>query len=154
MSDFAYYDMYFEFAIYARFSPQFYSFFLFMTSLYRLPAKCLRIHEPWYVAYVLVFASVLMLALACRMKLYKMVTQNQRYTCEVCHSQNQKSLGANDGVFLGIDLRSLQPLNTTIRFGRCLEHWGNHYIRFGRYMCILSIYDSFWLICNFMTSTA
>ena len=40
-------------AIYAR------SFLRFMTSLYRVAAKCLEIHEPWYVAYVLACAAVL-----------------------------------------------------------------------------------------------
>ena len=39
----------------------------------------------------------LMLALAWRMGLYKMRTQNRDFTCEVCHSQNRRGLGANDG---------------------------------------------------------
>ena len=29
--------------------------------------------------------------------LYKMGTQNRDFTCEVCHSQNRRGLGANDG---------------------------------------------------------
>ena len=51
----------------------------------------------------------LMFLLAWRMRLYKMGTQNRGFTCEVCHSGNRRGFRANDGVFLGIDLQSLQP---------------------------------------------
>ena len=78
-----------------------------------------------------------------------MGTQNRGFTCEVRHSQNSRDLRANDGVFLGIDLLSPKPLKTTFRFGPCLEHWDSHYIHFGGYMCILSIFACFWLILPF-----
>ena len=46
------------------FDLSFCSFLRFMTSVYRSAARCLEIHEPWYVAYVLAYASVLNTALS------------------------------------------------------------------------------------------
>ena len=91
----------------------------------------------------------LMFALAWRMRLYKMGTQNREFTCEVCHSQHRSCWGANDGVFLSIAYQYSSPLNTAFRFGPCLAHCDNHYIHFGGYMCISSIFDCFWLTLPF-----
>ena len=48
----------------------------------------------------------LMFALAWRMMVYKMGTQDRGFTCEVCHFRNRTGLGANDVAFLSIDIRS------------------------------------------------
>ena len=38
------------------------------------------------------------------------------------HVHNRRGFGANDGIFLGMDLWSISPLYTTFRFDTCIEH--------------------------------
>ena len=53
---------------------------------------------------------------------YKIRSQNHELTCEACHVHNRRGFGANDGIFLGMDLWSISPLYTTFRFDTCMEH--------------------------------
>ena len=53
---------------------------------------------------------------------HKIRSQTLELTCEACHEHNRRDFGANDGIFLGIDLRSISPMYTTFRFDTCLEH--------------------------------
>ena len=43
-------------------------------------------------------------------------------TCEAWHVYIRRGLGANVGIFLGMDVWSISPLYTTFRFDTCMEH--------------------------------
>ena len=53
---------------------------------------------------------------------HKIRSQIHELTCEACHVHNRMGFGANDGIFLGMDLWSISPLYTTFRFDTCMEH--------------------------------
>ena len=62
------------------------------------------------------------LHLAWRPKDYKIRSQIHELTCEACHVHNQRSFGANDGIFLGMEVWSVSPLYIISRFDICMEH--------------------------------
>ena len=43
---------------------------------------------------------------------------------------NRRGFGANDGIFLGMDLWSISPLYTTFRFDTCMEYLNIYRIHF------------------------
>ena len=51
-----------------------------------------------------------------------MRSQIHELTCEACHVHNWRGFGANDGIYLGMHLRSILPLYITLRFDTCMEH--------------------------------
>ena len=53
---------------------------------------------------------------------HKIRSQIHELSCEACHEHNQRGLGANDGIFLGMNFWSISPLYITIRFDKCMEH--------------------------------
>ena len=61
---------------------------------------------------------------------HKIKSQIRELTCEACHAYNReewnvyirRGLGANGGIFLGMDLWSISPLYITFRFDTCMEH--------------------------------
>ena len=53
---------------------------------------------------------------------HKIRSQTHERTCEACHVYNRRSFGANDGIFLGIDLWSISPLYIPFRFDTCMEY--------------------------------
>ena len=63
-----------------------------------------------------------MVTLAWRTRPHNIRTQIHELTCEACHVHNPKGFGANDGIFLGIDLWSISTLYITFRFDICMEH--------------------------------
>ena len=60
--------------------------------------------------------------LAWHTRLHKIRSQTHGLTCEACHVHNQRGFRANDGTFLGMNLWSMSPLYTTLRFDTCMEH--------------------------------
>ena len=101
-----------------------------MCSTGRLTVKCLEIRELWYVAYMLAYASVLHLTI-CRItwSLWRgtrgLTTLGLKFmSWLVKHVMYITGgvFGANDGIFLGMDLWSLSPLYITFRFDTCMEH--------------------------------
>ena len=60
--------------------------------------------------------------LAWRTRPHKIKSQTHELTCEACHVHNWRSFGANDGIFLGMDLWSISPLYITSWFDTCMEH--------------------------------
>ena len=52
---------------------------------------------------------------------HKIRSQIHELTCEACHVHNRRGFGANDGIFLGMNLWSISPLYTTFRFDTCME---------------------------------
>ena len=48
--------------------------------------------------------------------------QIHEVTCEAWHVYIRRGLGANGGIFLGMDLWALSPLYITFRFNTCMEH--------------------------------
>ena len=63
-----------------------------------------------------------MVTLAWHTRPHKIRSQIHELTCEACHVHNLRSFGANDGTFLGMDLWSISPLYSTLRFDICMEH--------------------------------
>ena len=53
---------------------------------------------------------------------HRIRSQTHELTFEACHVHNQRGFGANDGIFLGINLWSISPLYTIFRFDTCMEH--------------------------------
>ena len=53
---------------------------------------------------------------------HKIRSQIHELTCEAWHVYLRKGLGANIGIFLGMDLLSISPLYLTFRFDTCMEH--------------------------------
>ena len=53
---------------------------------------------------------------------HKIRSQTHERTCEACHVHNRKVFGANDGIFLGMDLWFISLLYITFRFDTCMEH--------------------------------
>ena len=60
--------------------------------------------------------------LAWHKRLHKIRAQIRDLTCETWHVYLWRGLGANDGIFLGMDLWSISPLYITLRFDTCMEH--------------------------------
>ena len=101
-----------------------------MCSTGRLTVTCLEICELWYVAYILAYASVLHLTI-CRI-LWSLWRGTRGLTklglifvsLLVKHGMciSGTGLGANVGIFLGMDLWGISPLYITIRIDTCMEH--------------------------------
>ena len=53
---------------------------------------------------------------------HKIWSQIHELTWEACHVHNRRGFGANDGIFLGMELQSVKPLYLTSRFDTCMEH--------------------------------
>ena len=53
---------------------------------------------------------------------HKIGSQIRELTCEAWHVYIRRGLGANVGIFLGMDLGSRSPLYTTLRIDTCMEH--------------------------------
>ena len=53
---------------------------------------------------------------------HKITSQIREFTCEAWHVYIWMGLGANAGLFLGIDPWSISPLYLTFRFDTCMEH--------------------------------
>ena len=53
---------------------------------------------------------------------HRIRSQIREFTCEVWHVYIRRGLGANVGIFVGIDLMSISPLYITFRFDTCMEH--------------------------------
>ena len=64
-----------------------------------------------------------MVTLAWHTRPHKIRSQTHELTCEACHVHNRRGFGANDGIFLGMDLWSISPLYITFRFDTCMEHF-------------------------------
>ena len=60
--------------------------------------------------------------LAWRTRPHKIRSQIHELTCEACHVHYRRGFGANDGIFLGMDLWYISPLYITSRFDTCTEH--------------------------------
>ena len=54
---------------------------------------------------------------------HEIKSQIRELTCEAWHVYIWRGLGANVGIFLGIDLWSISPLYSTFLFDTCMEHW-------------------------------
>ena len=61
------------------------------------------------------------LSLAWHTRPHKIRSQTHELTSEACHVHNRRGFGANDGIFLGMDLWSISPLYTTFWFHTCME---------------------------------
>ena len=53
---------------------------------------------------------------------HKIRSKIREFTCEACHVYIWRGLGANVGIFLGMDFQSISPLYITLRFDTCMEH--------------------------------
>ena len=53
---------------------------------------------------------------------HKIRSQIHELTCEAWYVYIRRGLGANDGIFLGMDVWSISPLYITFRFDTCMEH--------------------------------
>ena len=53
---------------------------------------------------------------------HKIRSQIRELTCEAWHVYIRRGLGANVGIFLGIDILSISPLYITFRTDRCIEY--------------------------------
>ena len=53
---------------------------------------------------------------------HKIRAQIRELTCEAWDVYIRRGLGANDGIFLGMDLSSPSLLYNTLRFDTCMEH--------------------------------
>ena len=62
-----------------------------------------------------------MVTLAWHTRPHKIRSQIHELTCEACHVHNRRGFGANDGIFLGMDLWSISPLYITFRFDTFLR---------------------------------
>ena len=51
-----------------------------------------------------------------------MRSQIHELISEACHVHNRMGFGANNGIFLGMDLWFILPLCITFRFDTCMEH--------------------------------
>ena len=71
-----------------------------------------------------------MVTLAWHTRPHKIRSQIHELTREACHVHNRRGLGANDGIFLGINLLSISPLYITSRFDTCMEHLGICHMQF------------------------
>ena len=60
--------------------------------------------------------------LAWQTRPHKIRSQTHELTCEACHVHNRRGFGANDVIFLGMDLCSISPLYITFRFVTCMQH--------------------------------
>ena len=60
--------------------------------------------------------------LALHTRPHKIRSQICELTCEAWHVYIRRGLGANNEIFLGIDLWSISPLYITFRFDTCMEH--------------------------------
>ena len=63
-----------------------------------------------------------MVTLAWHTRPHKIRSQTHELTCEACNVHDPRGFGANDVIFLGMDLWSISPLYTTCRFDTCMEH--------------------------------
>ena len=61
-------------------------------------------------------------ALAWHMRPHETGCQTHELTCEAWHVYIWRSLRANVGIFLGMDLQSISPLYITLWFDTCMEH--------------------------------
>ena len=52
----------------------------------------------------------------------KIRCQIRELACEAWHVYIRRGLGANVGIFLGMDLYSISALYITLRFDTCMEH--------------------------------
>ena len=59
--------------------------------------------------------------LAWHTKPHKIRSKIRELTCEAWHVYIRRGLGANVGVFLGIDVWFISPLYITLRFDTCME---------------------------------
>ena len=62
-----------------------------------------------------------MVTLAWHTRPHKIRSQTHELTCEACQVHNWRGFGANDVIFLGMDLWSISPLYITFRFDTCME---------------------------------
>ena len=53
---------------------------------------------------------------------HKIRSQIHELICEACHVYTRRALGANVGIFLGMDVWYISPLYITFRFDGCMEH--------------------------------
>ena len=53
---------------------------------------------------------------------HKIRSEIHELTCKACHVHNRRGLGANDKIFLRMDLWFISPLYVTSRFDTCMEH--------------------------------
>ena len=53
---------------------------------------------------------------------HKIRSEIRELTCEAWHVYIRRGLGANVGIFLGMDLWSISLLYRTFRFDTCMEH--------------------------------
>ena len=53
---------------------------------------------------------------------HKIRSQILELTCEAWHVYIWRGLGANDVIFLGMDVWSISPLYITFRVDTCMEH--------------------------------
>ena len=63
-----------------------------------------------------------MVTLAWHTRPHKIRSGIHELTCEACHVHNRGGFGANDGIFLGMDLWSISLFYITFRFDTCMEH--------------------------------
>ena len=61
------------------------------------------------------------ITLAWHTRPHKIRSKIRELTCEAWHVCIRRGLGANGGIFLGLDLSSLSPLYFTFRFDTCME---------------------------------
>ena len=61
------------------------------------------------------------ITLAWHTRPHKIRSQIRELTCEAWHVYIRRGLGANDGIFLGMDLWSMAALYITILFDTCME---------------------------------
>ena len=57
-------------------------------------------------------------------------SQIRELTCEAWHVYIRRGLGANFGIFFGIDFWSISPLYITFRFDTCMEHLNIYHMHF------------------------
>ena len=60
--------------------------------------------------------------LAWQARPHKIGSQIRELTCDAWHVYIRTGLGANVGIFLGMDLWAISPLYITLRFDTCMEH--------------------------------
>ena len=63
-----------------------------------------------------------MVTLALHTRPHKIRSQIHELTGEAWHVYIRRGLGANDGIFLGMNPWSISPLYITFRFDTCMKH--------------------------------
>ena len=94
--------------------------FVFYILNWSLTVKCPEICELWYVAPHHMPDHVVTLAWHTRP--HKIRSQIRELTCEAWHVYIRRGLGANVGIFLGMDIWPISPLYITLRFDTHMEH--------------------------------